>query len=718
MVQSRTARRAHIAALCLASVVSGSTGGAQGQRPTAAQSPAAARGRALAIEDYYRVKSVGSPEMSPDGKWVVFPVGTRVEATNTETGELWLALADGSSPARRVSPEGANAAAGRWTADGRLRFVADGKVWSLDPLTSDAVPDTTRSANLTTPGGRGGPASGVALASPDGKWKATVRDTPPSKREATFASDFEKRHEERFKGVQFDWLDFQRDGQPFPVPNRTDPQVNPPQEIFLTPNDGGAERQLTRLALRPMGTAWSPDGARLVFTADSSYRDERKYGASQIYSVGVDGTVRRLTTDNDVNYTNARYSPDGRWILYTRQLSTDAVIRRKLNHGGATDLALIPANGGPEKILTADWDYLPAGAVWSADSRFVYFTGGVGGGNHLFRVSPNGGAVEQMTKGERRINGVSFDRDFKRIAFTVGLIESPPEVYSANIDGSNEKRLSHVNDAFTTEVGLSRAERLQFSSQDGTPIEGWLLYPYGYRPDGGPYPLVVSNHGGPHAADGYSFDFKNQYFAANGYFVLEVNFRSSTGYGEKFLWGTWGAWGTKDGQDVMAGVDYVLGKVPVDRRRVATIGHSYGGFMTNWLITQYPDRFAAAIPGAGIVNWVSDYGTADIARTKETEFYGTPWEEKARDIMIKQSPLTYAGRVKTPTLFINGEIDQRVPYSEAEQMFVALKKNGVPAKVIQYANMPHSISGSWNQIHRMLNELHWLDRYLKSGKVS
>jgi len=718
MVQPRTARRTRIAALCLASVVSGSIGSAQGQRPTAAQSPTAPRGRALAIEDYYRVKSLGSPEMSPDGKWVMFPVGTRVEATNTETGEIWLAPADGSSPARRVSPEGVNAASGRWAADGRLRFVADGKVWSLDPLTSDAVPDTTRSTNATAPGGRGGATSGVALASPDGKWKATVRDTPPPKREATFASDFEKRHEERFKGVQFDWLDFQRDGQPFPVPNRTDPQANPSQEIFLAPNDGGAERQLTRLALRPVGAAWSADGTRLVFTADSSYRDERKYGASQIYTVGVDGTVRRLTTDNDVNHTNARVSPDGRWILYTRQLSTDAVIRRKLNHGGATDLAVIPADGGPEKILTADWDYLPAGAVWSADSRFVYFTGGIGGGNHLFRVSPNGGAVDQMTKGERRINGVSFDRDFKRIAFTVGLIESPPEVYSANIDGSNEKRLSHVNDAFTTEVGLSHAERLQFASQDGTPIEGWLLYPYGYRPDGGPYPLVVSNHGGPHAADGYSFDFKNQYFAANGYFVLEVNFRSSTGYGEKFLWGTWGAWGTKDGQDVMAGVDYVLGKVPVDRRRVATIGHSYGGFMTNWLITQYPDRFAAAIPGAGIVNWVSDYGTADIARTKETEFFGTPWEEKARDIMIKQSPLTYAGRVKTPTLFINGEIDQRVPYSEAEQMFVALKKNGVPAKVIQYANMPHSISGSWNQIHRMLNELHWLDRYLKAGKVS
>jgi dipeptidyl aminopeptidase/acylaminoacyl peptidase len=558
----------------------------------------------------------------------------------------------------------------------------------------------------------------VTLASPDGRWTASVRDTPPAKREVVYASEFEKRHEERFKGAQFDWLDFQRDGQPFPVPNRIDPEIAPPQEIFLTPNDVGGERQLTRLGLRPSSVAWSRDATRLAFTADSGYRDERKYGASQIYTVGLDGAVHRVTRDGDCNYSGARFSPDGRWILTTRQLSTDAVIRRKLGYGGATDLVLVPVNGGAERNLTADWDYLPAAPAWSPDGRFVYFTGGVGGAVHLFRVSPNGGPVEQVTKGERRINGLTFDRDFKRIAYTVGVIESPPEVYSANIDGSDERQLSHVHDAFREEVALGRAERLRFRSKDGTPIEGWLLYPYGYRAANGPYPLIVSNHGGPHAADGYSFDFKNQLFAANGYFVLQVNFRSSTGYGEKFLWGTWGAWGTKDGQDVMAGVDYVLARMPIDRHRVATIGHSYGGFMTNWLITQYPDRFAAAIPGAGIVNWMSDYGTADIARTKETEFFGSPWEERSRAIMIRQSPLTYAGRVKTPTLFINGEIDQRVPYSEAEQMYVALKKNGVPAKMIQYANMPHSISGSWNQVHRMINELRWLDRYLKGGKVS
>ncbi len=195
--------------------------------------------------------------------------------------------------------------------------------------------------------------------------------------------------------------------------------------------------------------------------------------------------------------------------------------------------------------------------------------------------------------------------------------------------------------------------------------------------------------------------------------MLQTNFRSSTGYGDDFLWATWGAWGDKDGEDVIAGIDYVIASYPVDAHRVGHIGHSYGGFMSNWLITQYPDRFAAAITGAGITNWLSDYGTADIARTKETEFYGHPWDERARAVMIRQSPLTYAGRVRTPTLFIHGEVDQRVPYEEGEQMYTALKKNGVPAEMIQYAGQPHGIRGNWNNVHRMLHELHWFERWLK-----
>ncbi|HWP71815.1 MAG TPA: alpha/beta fold hydrolase, partial [Gemmatimonadaceae bacterium] len=502
----------------------------------------------------------------------------------------------------------------------------------------------------------------------------------------------------------------------FPVPNSADPYVSPPQEIVLVAGEG--ERQLTHLGLRPGGTNWNDAGTALAFTADSQYRNERQYGAPQVWTVTTDGITRRLTTDGDHEHNGAQFSPDGRWILSTHQISTDVVIAKKMNHGGATDLVLIPAAGGAERVLTANWDYLPTSPRWSPDSRYVYFSGGVGGTTHLFRVNAAGGEVEQVTKGERRVNAPSFDRAMTKLAFTVGRIEGPAEIHVADIDGNNERQLTRVHEPFTSSVALGRGERVRYPSKDGTMIEGWLIAPDGYRAGSGPYPLVVNNHGGPHSAVGYSFDFKNQYLAANGYFVLTVNFRSSTGYGEKFLWGTWGAWGDRDGEDVIAGIDHVISRYPIDRNRVATIGHSYGGFMSNWLIVKYPERFAAAAVGAGIVNWVSDYGTADIAVTKETEFFGKPWEEEARNIMIRQSPLTYAGRAKAATLFINGEVDQRVPYSEAEQMFVALKKNGVPAKVIQYKGMPHSISGSWNVVHRMINELRWLDTYTKPKGVS
>jgi len=695
---ARTALAA-LAALCVAPLA------AAAQRSTAAAVPGAA-GRALQAEDFYRLRTPGAPQLSPDGRWVAFTVTSRVEATNEDPSEVWLAAADGRTPPGRVSAAGRDATAPRWNANGTLRWVAGTREFTLDPAAPARV----------TEGPRAGASNGrsTTLPAPRGGAVAVLRDVPVPPHPGSALTDFERRHEERFKGVQFDWLDFQRDGRPFPVPNENDPRVNPPQEIFLTPA-GEAERQLTRLGLRPVSLAWTGDASRLVFIADSSYRDERSYGRNAVYAVTTAGAVQRLTPDLDHDHRALRPSPDGRWVLYTRQLSTDAVIARKLDHGGPTDLAIVPVGGGAERILTADWDYLPSNAEWSPDGRYVYFMGGVGGTTHLFRVAAAGGAVEQVTTGERRISGLSFDRAFTRIAYTVGMIEEPADVWVANIDGSGERRLTTLNADFTKEVALSRADRLRFTSKDGTPVEGWLLYPYGYRADGGPYPLVVANHGGPHSADGYAFDFARQYFAANGYFVLKVNFRSSTGYGEEFLWGTWGAWGDRDGEDVMAGVDHVLARYPVGRRQVATVGHSYGGFMTNWLITQYPDRFAAAIPGAGIVNWMSDYGTADIARTKETEFYGTPWDERARAIMIRQSPLTYAGRVRTPTLFINGEVDQRVPYSEAEQMYVALKKNGVAAQMIQYAGMPHGITGSWNVVHRMLNERRWLDRWLKGG---
>jgi dipeptidyl aminopeptidase/acylaminoacyl peptidase len=691
--------------------------------------------RALTIEDYYRVQSVGGPQFSPDSRWILFSVTTRVEAEQGTRSESYVVATDGAASPRRIQHDGSDVTGAAWTSAGRLRYAAAGNQWTIDPANPSAAPERgeaqpaaggrgTGRGGAGGGGGRGGRGGGGdgggSTPSPDGKSTIVLRDKQETRPAPRTLSDFERRHEERFKGVTFDWMEFQRDGQPFPAPN---PNLRAAQQVVLQAADGSAQpRILVDSDLRPANIAWRPDGKLIAFVADPDWRDEIKYESPDLWTVSPDdGRVTRLTDDGYV-YSDVEFSPDGRFLSYLRSFGTDMIIQQKLNHGGSRDLFVRSGDLKQEINLTAKWDLDPGDSRWSPDGRYLYFTAGIGGETHLFRVaapgsasSTNGsnGAVEQITKGERRINALSYNRELTKIAYTVGVHDSPGDVYVANIDGSGERRLSNVHSAFLKEVALGPTERVRWKSYDGTPIEGWLTFPYNYDRARGPYPLVVFSHGGPHSATGYSFDFKKQFFAANGYFVLDTNFRSSTGYGDAFKWATWGAWGDKDGQDVMSGIDAVIKSHPIDPKRVGHTGHSYGGFMTNWLITQYPDRFAAAITGAGISNWISDYGTADIFRTKETEFFGTPWDEAARNRMIKQSPLTYAGRVKTPTLFVHGEVDQRVPYEEAEQMYFALKRRGVPAKMIRYAGMPHGISGHWNNVHRMLNELWWWDTYLK-----
>ena len=678
-------------------------------------------GRAVQIEDFYRIQSVGSPQLRADGAWVLYTVSEPVEEDNSSRSEVWIVKADGSQEPRRIQHGGGDVSNAQWTDEGRLQFNAQGTyTLDVDSPGAEAIRGADARGGRGRRGARGGGArrggrrgGGRQIPNPDGTRIAIVRDTTDRLAdEPEYASEFERRHQERFEGAIFDWMNFQRDGGAFPVP---DPRAVPEQEIFLGNTGAREATRITDLGLRPSGVVWHPSGEFLAFTADSHYRDEMTYGRSDLWTVSVNGQVTRVT-DDGYTYGSLSFSPDGRFLLYSRSYGTDMIIDQKLDHGGSRDLFLRSVESGETVNLTGDWDLDPGGPQWAPDGTSIYLTAGIGGATHLFRIPIPGGGVEQVTEGQRRIRGLSFDREFEKIAFTVGRFEGPSEVHIANIDGSQEKQLTHVHRGIEEEIAFSRAERLLFDSADGTPIEGWLLYPFGFDASKGPYPMVVNSHGGPHSASGYGFSFKHQYFAANGYFVLQVNFRSSTGYGDGFKWATWGAWGDKDGQDVMAGIDTALARFPIDPKRVGHTGHSYGGFMTNWLITQYPDRFAAAIAGAGISNWISDYGTADIARTKETEFFGTPWEEEARARLIRQSPLTYAGRVTAPTLFVHGENDQRVPYEEAEQMYVALKKNGVPAKMIQYAGQSHGIRGHWNNVHRIINETQWWNRYLKSDR--
>jgi dipeptidyl aminopeptidase/acylaminoacyl peptidase len=301
-----------------------------------------------------------------------------------------------------------------------------------------------------------------------------------------------------------------------------------------------------------------------------------------------------------------------------------------------------------------------------------------------------------------------------RIAYAGSTSDRPAEVWTALNDGTGETKLSGLHDAVLAEWQLGKVERIRYDSKDGTSIDGWVTLPPAYN-SRGTYPLILTIHGGPHAAFASNFVFEDQLMAAAGYIVLDTNTRGSTGYGEKFLWGTWGAWGNRDFEDVMSGVDYALKHYSADPKRLGVTGYSYGGFLTNWIIG-HTTLFAAAVVGAGPSDWVSNYGTGDIPRTKETEFLGSPWDTKAKAVMIAQSPITYARDILTPTLFVHGEFDDRVPISQGEEMYTTLRKLNVPAKFIRYPGEYHGGWSPWDTVHRYQQEMLWFNQYLGESK--
>jgi dipeptidyl aminopeptidase/acylaminoacyl peptidase len=675
--------------------------------------------RQLTVEDYYRVVAVQAPAMSPDGRWVAFVRSTIVEAENRRQGELWIVPADGSAAPRRISDPALNASGPRWSPDGQLLAFSGrrrgpsaedegGSIWFL------------RADRLDDPAVHIRGVEGTPIFSPDNKWIAFTKRVARPKA-PQYANDAERVINERFKGKAYEWLGYRFDQRGY-LPDPRDPEATPPEELFIVSRDGGDAKQVTHVTVNVSGATWRPDSAALAFVANEFQRDEYVYGRADLWTVTIDGKVTRLTNDG-YDHNSPAWSPDGRTIAVRRQLGLSAVIAAKQNHGAPTDIATIvaaaPGGSGSSRTpqlvnLTAEWDLLPGAPVWSPDGRSVYFSGGIGGSDHLFRVGSGGGMVGQVTTGERHLAGFSPSARWDTMAYLGGDSAHPEELFVASLDGRDEKKLTTFNDELVREIEAVTADRIRYSSKDGTPIEGWVLKPRGYDPARA-WPLILAMHGGPHGAYGNDFSFEHQLFAANGYLVVYTNPRGSTNYGEKFLWATWGGWGNLDFEDVMGGVDYAKTKYTVDEKRMGVTGYSYGGFLTNWVIG-HTTRFAAAISGAGIANWISDYATSDIPRTKESEFLGPPWDPKAHEILRKQSPIEYAANFKTPTMFIDGEADHRVPIEEAEQMYMALRKQRVPARMVRYPDMGHGGWSPWNTVHRYHEELKWWQRFLAPSK--
>jgi dipeptidyl aminopeptidase/acylaminoacyl peptidase len=663
--------------------------------------------RPLALEDYYRVETASAPAISPDGRWVVFVRTNIIEAENRRHTELWISPAAwinspvGSRPASRLTSDAFDASAPRWSPDGKLLAFrsdrkaqgADGDIWFLR---MDAAPNDADAFQIPGVGG-------LPIFSPDNRFIAFTKKTPPPA-DPPAESPFEKQLDQRFKGRIYDWMNIRYDQRGYLADPR-DPRATPPAELYVVAREGGVAKQLTHLNVNVTAAVWRPDSGALAVTADSHQRDEYSYERPDLWIVDLEGHIQRLT-DDGFEYAAPTWSPDGKTLAFLRSQGLNLILQAHQKHGAAVDIYRMPAAGGPLKNLTPDFDLIPSAPRWSGDS--IYFTSEVGGDGHLFRMAAEGGKPAQITKGERSFAGFSFSEHFDRIAYAAQDATHPSEAFASSIDGSGEIRLSRLNDKLLSEVELNPPERIHFPSKDGTSIEGWMVKPHSATT---PYPLILDIHGGPHMAYGSHFDFEIQWLS-NAYAVLYANPRGSTGYGEKFLWATWDGWGKLDYQDLMAGVDYALAHYPVDPNRLGVTGYSYGGFLTNWVITQ-TTRFKAAVVGAGISNWLSDYGTADIPRTKESEFSGAPWEQEGGERLRALSPITYAGNVKTPTLFVHGESDRRVPIEEGEQMYTALKKRHVEARFIRYPGNYHVGWPPWDMVHRYYQETGWWLEHLK-----
>ncbi|MDX1647841.1 MAG: S9 family peptidase [Longimicrobiales bacterium] len=683
--------------------------------------PAHGQGRPLSYDDYYRIETASATVLSPDGSRVAFVRSRRLEEENRTHREVWVVAADGSEDPLRLTSSATEAWNPRWSPDGRLlAFSSTRRPASMDGPESVWFLPMDRPGEAVQLEGVGG----FPVFDPTDRWIAFTRPVSPElapEREpdrtepGADLTEEERKIVERFDGRAYDWMQFRFDGRGY-LPDPTDPRATPPSQLFVLPRSGGEGRQLTHLTVDASGVAWHPGGGSLVFVADEHQRDELSYPRADLWTVDLQGTVHRVT-DDEYDWDDPAWSPDGGRLVAVGTVGLDVVIRERWDHGSPVDIWLLSADGRERRNLTEDFDLIPGAPTWSPDGEAVFFTAGIGGDVHLFRLDVATGEAVQVTSDAGRVGSVSFSADGSRMAYTREDATHPAEVFVGRVGGA-ATRLTALNAGLLGDLALQEPRRLLFESPDGTEIEGWVLPPVGWtEEDERSWPMLLNIHGGPHGAYGnrFSFDFHLQ--SSRGYFVLYTNPRASTGYGEEFRWATWGSWGDEDYDDVMAGVDAVVARFPVDEERMGVTGYSYGGFLTNWIITQ-TDRFAAAVSGAGISNWVSDYAVADIPRTKETEFYGPPWEEDGLRNLLAASPVIHAAGVSTPTLFVHGESDHRVPIEEAEQMYVALKKQAVPAKMIRYPDSSHGGWTPWRYLHRLYAAQEWWEAWLGETPIS
>jgi dipeptidyl aminopeptidase/acylaminoacyl peptidase len=653
--------------------------------------------RSLTVDDYFEIGDVGDPRISPDGRWIAYTVTTQDLDEDETRSRIWMVPAEGGD-ATPLSAKGEDSSSPRWSPDGKyLGFLTsrdEGKtqVWTLFREGGEAVQQTDAIQDVDS-----------FEWSPDGKRMVLVlQDPTPAELQAREAREKGEKYEEKTAPP---WVvtrqQFKEDYVGYLDNRRT--------HLYVFELASKKTAQITAGDFDDSEPAWSADGSRIAFVSNRTDDPDDNYN-TDIWVVKADNDDRgadplRITSNAGPDAAPS-WSADGKSIAHTSNTDTGEALY-STNH-----LAVSSAAGGDPKLLTRELDRMIFAPRFSKHDGSIYFLLEDSGEQHLARVSSSGGEIDRLISGPRAV--IAFHQGpSSAIATLVSEPHLPSEVFLFD-NGKNERR-SHVNDALLASLQLGAVEEFRFASVDGTEIEAFVVKPPNFS-SRRRYPGILLIHGGPNSQYDYRFQFEGQLYAANGYVVAMPNPRGSTGYGQDFGRAIWQAWGERDYEDVMGSVDYLVEKGWADPDRLAVTGWSYGGMLTNHVITK-TDRFKAAATGASATLYVANFGH-DMYQRWWTKELGRPWEPESRQLYDKLSPFNRVEAVVTPTLILGGKEDWNVPILNSEQLFLALKMLGVPTELVVYPDEFHGIDTPTHAKDLLERYLAWFGHYLKGERTT
>lgn len=632
--------------------------------------------RAMTFEDVLAIKNVSDAQVSPDGKWVAYVVTSVDMKENASDADVWLVSTAGGDPIRLTTNK-KNDNQPRWSPDGKKIAFISGReekpqIFLISPFGGEAEKLTDSKSGVQS-----------FQWAPDGNRIAYIAPQEP-------APDEEKKQKDKDDAQVID-KNFKY------------------SRISIIDLNSKKARELVKGGFTASDPQWSLDGRLLAFVTNPTPKADDG-SSSDIWVTDVETGAQRKLTNNDGPDSAPRWSPDGRQIAFSS---------RDLKNGeiGQQRLMIVGSEGGTPREVAPGFEYQPGPPKWSADGRTIYFNAGVRTTSQLFSAPAAGGEAKQVSNIAGVMGQATFSRDGSVAAFTKSDTQHADDVYVAkSLPIAEPIKLTDHNPQ-VREFALGISEVVRWKGKDGMEIEGIVIYPVGYQ-QGKRYPTVALIHGGPSGV--WTQSFPNSWgnfghvWAGKGWVAFYPNIRGSSSYGEKFLLSNVRDWGGGDYQDIQTGLDQLIAKGVADPDKLAQAGWSYGGYMTAWTLTQ-TNRFKAVMVGAGLTNMFSMYSTNDLQRILEAYFGGQPWNDV--EAYRRASAMTFIKQAKTPTLILHGGSDTRVPPSQAQELYMGLRKNGVPVEMVLFPREPHGLQEPRHRLDKMRREYAWFSKYVLGVEV-